>query len=140
MPKKAKRTIRLSAAERQLLDRAMAAQQQAYAPYSRFQVGAALQSENGEIFIGVNLENASYGATVCAERNAVAQAVSQGQRKFVQLAVVTSASPPAPPCGMCLQVLVEFCPDLRLLLANPEGEVERTRLSRLLPRSFVHPK
>jgi cytidine deaminase len=134
--KPVRKSVRLSRVEKDLVARALQVRKRAHAPYSGFQVGAALLAEDGRIFEGCNLENASYGATVCAERNAVAQAVSSGQTKFRQIAIATAPSPPSPPCGMCLQVLVEFCDDLSILLANPRGEVERTRLSKLIPRPF----
>jgi cytidine deaminase len=127
---------KLEAAERELVDRALTAQRRAYAPYSRFSVGAALRGDDGRIYSGCNVENASYGATVCAERNAVARAVAAGCRTFVALAVVTSSSPPAPPCGLCRQVVGEFVEDLPIVLVNPLGEVVRTRLSSLLPLRF----
>jgi cytidine deaminase len=127
---------KLEAAERELVDQALAAQQRAYAPYSRFSVGAALRGDDGRIYSGCNVENASYGATVCAERNAVARAVAAGCRTFVALAVVTPSSPPAPPCGLCRQVVGEFVDDLPIVLVNPLGEVVRTTLSLLLPLRF----
>ncbi len=130
------RQPRLSRAERELAAAAIEARQQAYAPYSRFRVGAALRAAGGAIYVGCNVENASYGATVCAERNAVAAAVVAGERELDQLAIATGTSPAAPPCGLCRQVLGEFAPRLRILLVNPQGEVERVRLDRLLPRGF----
>jgi cytidine deaminase, homotetrameric len=130
----------LEAAERELIDQALAAQKRAYAPYSRFPVGAALQGDDGCVYSGCNVENASYGATVCAERNAVARAVAAGCRTFVVLVVVTPSSPPAPPCGLCRQVVGEFVDDLPIVLVNPLGEVVRTNLSLLLPLRFSSSK
>jgi cytidine deaminase len=130
------RPPRLSRVERELVAAALDARRQAYAPYSRFRVGAALRAAGGAVYIGCNVENASYGATVCAERNAVAAAVVAGERELEQLAIATGTSPAAPPCGLCRQVLGEFAPRLRILLVNPQGEAERTRLDRLLPRGF----
>ena len=132
-----RRSARLSAEERELVAAAAAAMKRAYAPYSKFKVGAAIRTWSGEIICGCNLENASFGATVCAERNAVAQAVVAGCRKFVALAVVTPSHPPAPPCGLCRQVLVEFADDMPILLVNNSGELVRTNLQLLLPFSFT---
>ena len=120
----------------ELLKKAAAAAQNAYAPHSNFRVGAALLTANGEVFPGCNVENASYGATVCAERNAVAQAVASGMKQFVMLAVVTNTSPPSAPCGLCRQVLVEFSRNLPVILSNPKGEIVRTKMSKLLPDPF----
>ena len=121
-----------------LLARAQAARARAYAPYSRFQVGSALVAD-GEVYDGANVENASYGLTLCAERNAVGRAVLDGARELSVVAVVTDVSPPSPPCGMCLQTLREFAPEpkkLRVLLANPKGERRDFTLAELLPVSF----
>lgn len=134
-PKSAK-APRLSRAERDLVAAALGAMKQAYAPYSRFRVGAALRATDGRVFVGCNVENASYGATVCAERNAVGTAVVAGATAFVLLAIATRTSPPSPPCGLCRQVLGEFSPDLKILLVNPKGEAVRSKLSKLLPMNF----
>jgi cytidine deaminase len=140
--KKTVKKIRLTKDEQQLINSAAQAMKNAYAPYSRFKVGAALRAQTGEIFLGCNVENISNGATICAERTAMVSAVAAGQQSFDLLAVMTKSSPPSPPCALCLQVLVEFCPELVILLANTKGEVERVRLSKLLPRPFspkTHP-
>lgn len=108
----------------------------AYAPYSKFLVGAALLSTDGRIFVGCNVENASYGATICAERTALVKAVSEGCREFAAIAVVTARRPPVTPCGMCRQVLAEFAPDLDVHLASTSGAHTTTSLATLLPRSF----
>jgi len=123
---------------RMLIERARDARKRAYAPYSGYEVGAALVTrKTGKVFTGANVENASYGATVCAERVAVWSALAAGQSKFSALAVVTPGTEPAPPCGMCLQVLSEFCDDLEILLAAAESdEVIETSLAELMPLQF----
>jgi cytidine deaminase len=111
----------------------------ALAPYSKFQVGAAVLDERGRIHVGCNVENASYGLTVCAERNAVAAAVAAGAHRIVAVAVVTAAQPATPPCGACRQVLAEVAPDdAVVLLASTRGHAppERWKLGDLLPRAF----
>ncbi len=118
-----------------LVAAAGAARANAYAPYSGFAVGAAVVSADGQVFSGCNVENASYGLTVCAERHAVAAAVAAGARDLRGLAVVTPVSPPAPPCGACRQVLAEFG-EMDVVLANPGGERGRTTLGALLPHAF----
>lgn len=119
-----------------LAEAAVAARRQAYAPYSRFKVGAAVLDCEGDVVSGCNVENATFGLCICAERNALSSAVAQGRREFRAMAIATSASPPAPPCGMCLQFMAEFCADLDLLLVNGRGERRRTRLSRLMTAPF----
>ena len=119
-----------------LVEIAREARLRAYAPYSRFLVGAALLGADGRIFTGCNVENGSYGATICAERTALVKAVSEGCREFAALALVTSERPPVTPCGVCRQVLAEFAPALRLLLASTRGPHETVSLARLLPRAF----
>jgi len=131
-----KRSARLSAEERELVAAAAAAMKRAYAPYSKFKVGAAIRTWSGEIICGCNLENASFGATVCAERNAVAQAVLMGHQRFRAIAVMTRAQTLVAPCGLCRQVLVEFAKDLPIILANTHGGVSRIRLRSLLPMPF----
>ena len=123
-------------AEQELIAAAVQARERAHAPYSNFKVGAALLTKDGNIYTGCNVENASYGASVCAERNAVAYALASGEKQFTQLAVITSTSPPSAPCGLCRQVLVEFCDDLPILLCNPAGEIVRTTLQELQPLPF----
>lgn len=127
----------MTADERALVEAAAAARDRAYAPYSRFRVGAALRTADGRVFTGANVENATFGLTVCAERAALVQAVNQGARDFVALAVVTETQPPAAPCGLCRQSLVEFVEDLPIVLVNPAGEVRRARLAALLPEAFT---
>ncbi len=121
-----------------LVARASAARARAYAPYSKFQVGAAVVAD-GDVFDGANVENASYGLSVCAERNAILRAVLEGSREIEAIAVVTDTSPPSAPCGMCLQTMAEFAPEprrLRVLLANPRGERRTHSLAELLPHGF----
>ena len=121
-----------------LLDAARTVRERAHAPYSRFLVGAALLAENGAIYTGCNVENRSYGLTVCAERNALGAAVAAGQRRFVALVVDTPASPPAPPCGACRETLAELCDDsLPVLMVNDAGERREVTLGELLPYRFV---
>jgi cytidine deaminase len=119
-----------------LLEAAREVRERAYAPYSRFLVGAALLGADGRLYPGCNVENASYGLTLCAERNALFGAVARGQRAFVALALVTDASPAAMPCGACRQVLRELAPDLPIVAANLAGQRVETTLAALLPLSF----
>lgn len=119
----------------QLLQAAKAAREQAYAPYSGYKVGAALQTKNG-IFAACNVENASYGGTICAERAAVCAAVAWGEREFLALAVVTDGPEPGPPCGLCRQVLAEFAADLPIYLGNLAGKVVELNLATLFPAAF----
>ncbi len=120
-----------------LIEQARLARAMAYAPYSGYEVGAAVAATNGVIYWGCNVENASYGATLCAERVAVFTAVAAGQRSFSAIAVVTPGADPAPPCGMCLQVLSEFCDDLPVYLAAAGSErVIDTSLDVLFPSRF----
>jgi cytidine deaminase len=119
-----------------LVRAAREARRRAYAPYSRFRVGAAVRA-GGRIFQGANIENASYGLTLCAERVAVAAALQSGARRLEAVAVASATSPPTPPCGMCLQTLAEFAgPDLPVVLAGARGALVRTTLGELLPRGF----
>ncbi len=115
---------------------AMKARKNAYAPYSRFKVGAALETMSGRIYTGCNVENCAYGPTVCAERVAILKAVSEGERKFKAIATVTSAKRPSPSCGVCLQVMSEFAPRLKIYMANTAGKVVTTTLPKLLPQPF----
>ena len=122
-----------------LIDEATTARAHAYTPYSGFAVGAALRTGDGATFSGANVENASYGLTVCAERVAVFNAVASGARTIDTIAVVTDTPQPTPPCGACRQVLREFVGkngDMTVILSNLQGIIERTTLDVLLPRSF----
>ena len=118
-----------------LISAARSVQARAYAPYSQFRVGAALESSDGTVFLGCNVENASYGLTICAERSAVFAAVSAGATRFRRAVVVSDVDPPAAPCGACRQVLAEFGLDLPIDGVGSQGTV-RWRLSDLLPAAF----
>jgi cytidine deaminase len=118
-----------------LIEAARAVQQRAYAPYSHFRVGCALEAEDGRVFVGCNVENASYGLTICAERAAVSAAVAAGAHRFRRAVVVSDADPPAAPCGACRQVLSEFGRDLRVDGVSPAGTVSWT-IAELLPSAF----
>lgn len=119
-----------------LIERAKRARLRAYAPYSNSKVGAALLTGSGKVYTGANVENVSYGLTVCAERAAVQKAVNRGDKNFLKIAVVTDRNPPATPCGACRQVLLEFAEDMRILCANLQGRVEKYTLKELLPNGF----
>lgn len=121
---------------RRLIGQAKEARKLAYAPYSRYKVGAALEAGDGRIFTGCNVENASYGLTNCAERTAIFKAISEGARRFLRIAIVTSSDKPAEPCGACRQVLAEFAPDIEVIVANGKGVTKRYRLPELLPQAF----
>ena len=120
----------------QLLEEAKKARLLAYAPYSNFLVGAALLTESGQVFTGVNVENASYGLTVCAERVAIFKAVTDGEKNFRKIAIVTDTDQPKSLCGACLQVLSEFCADLEIVCATRRGKKKKYRLRELLPKAF----
>lgn len=120
----------------ELLARAREVRERAYAPYSGFPVGAALETEEGEIFTGCNVENASYGLTVCAERSAVSAAVAAGKTRFRRIAVVTEGRLATPPCGACRQVLSEFAPELEVI-SEAGSHRMNWRLSELLPARFA---
>jgi cytidine deaminase len=119
-----------------LIAAAAAARDNAYAPYSNFRVGAALLTDTGVVVTGCNIENVSYGATLCAERTAVAKAVSEGHRCFRAIAVVYDAVALARPCGLCRQVLMEFAPDADVIMANTAGAYECESVRALLPAAF----
>jgi len=120
----------------ELVKAALSAREKAYAPYSRFRVGAALLTGGGNIYTGCNIENSSYGLTCCAERVALFKAVSEGERHFTALAVASDSEDYTSPCGACRQVLNDFDEGLTVYLANRRGEYREARLAELLPLSF----
>ena len=120
----------------QLLEAAQVAFKQAYAPYSKFHVGAALRSESGQIYFGANVENASYGLTRCAEQSAVQTLASRGERRFEDIVVYSEAEPPASPCGACRQILFEFAPDARVVCVNHKGDIISGYVRDFLPHGF----
>lgn len=119
-----------------LTEAALRARDFAVAPFSKFRVGAALEAEDGRIFTGCNIENASYGLTMCAERVAIFKAVSEGACRFRRMAVAAETDSLTPPCGPCRQLIWEFCGDIALLLVNTAGKSETVRTADLLPRPF----
>ena len=120
----------------ELIRTAFAAREKAYAPYSRFTVGAALEAKDGRVFTGCNIENASFGPTICAERTAVAKAVSEGHTDFVRIAIWGEGKDYCMPCGACRQMLYEFAPDLTLLVAGQDHSFVKLTLRELLPHGF----
>ena len=125
-----------AAVEASLVAAARAAEAKAIAPYSHFTVGAALLLPGGEIVAGCNIENATYGLTICAERVALFKALSEGHRRFEAIAISASAPRPTPPCGSCRQLLWEFCGDIPIITTGATGDISRTTLARLLPEPF----
>lgn len=123
--------------DRELLNLAKEASEKAYAPYSRFQVGAALECGSGKVYTGCNVENAALGSTICAERVAVGKAVSEGEREFTRLAIYGEGKDYCMPCGTCRQVLMEFSRDMEVLCARATGGYVSYKLSELLPRAFT---
>ncbi|MCQ4935682.1 cytidine deaminase [Anaerotignum propionicum] len=121
---------------RELVLLAKEAMEKAYAPYSKFKVGAALLAKNGEVFLGCNVENASYGATICAERTAITKAISEGVKEFQKIAIVASSGDYAAPCGICRQVLYEFLPDGEVILDSDHEGMKVMSLKELLPMGF----
>ncbi|HUJ23220.1 MAG TPA: cytidine deaminase [Bryobacteraceae bacterium] len=118
------------------MESALRARENAHAPFSNFKVGAALEDSAGRIHTGCNVENATYGLTVCAERVAVFKAISEGARRFRRIVVAADTEALTPPCGACRQILWEFCGDLEVILVNPQGKSESLRLRDLFPRPF----
>lgn len=122
--------------ERELYLKARSIRQFAYAPYSGYQVGAALHCTDGTIYTGVNVENASYGATICAERTAFGKAISEGKREFDAIAICSSEGT-SWPCGICRQFMAEFAPDLMVITGPDEHHLEQIKLSALMPKGFT---
>ncbi len=119
-----------------LIAAAKQARENSHAPYSNFRVGAALRAASGRIFPGCNVENATYGLTMCAERVAIFKAISEGERGFTSIAVVTDTEALTPPCGACRQLIWEFCGDIPVTLANLAGKTEVLRMKDLFPKPF----
>lgn len=122
----------------ELINEAIKAREFAYVPYSKFQVGAALITRDGEVIYGANIENAAYSMTNCAERTALFKAYSDGKKDFQAIAVVADTDRPCSPCGACRQVMAELCgPDMKVILANLNGDIEETTVGKLLPGAFT---
>ena len=121
----------------ELVEQARSAQQRSYSPYSKFRVGAALQGVSGKVYLGCNVENASYRVTTCAEQAAIACAVTAGERKFTRIAIVADSEEPAAPCGACRQTLVEFAPDLEIYSVGRTGATQRWNINELIPMAFT---
>jgi cytidine deaminase len=119
-----------------LVEAASEARERSHAPFSKFRVGAAVETADGRIFTGCNIESASFGLTVCAERVAVWKAISEGETRFKRIAIVADTEQLTPPCGTCRQIIWEFCRDATVTLANLRGDMETDEVSDLLPRAF----
>ncbi len=126
----------MSESENPLIEIATAARLKSVAPFSNFLVGAALQTRHGKVFTGSNVESASYGLTVCAERVAIWKALSEGERDFTDLVIVADTEQLTPPCGTCRQIIWEFCKNAKITLANLRGQREELTIKDLLPRAF----
>lgn len=126
----------MSEPEKSLIAAATAARLLSVAPFSKFLVGAALQTDAGKVFTGCNVESASFGLTVCAERVAIWKALSEGERNFTSLVIVADTESLTPPCGTCRQIIWEFCKHATIVLANLRGQQEELKISDLLPRAF----
>jgi len=122
--------------EPQLVSAAREVRERAYAPFSNFRVGAAVETADGRIYSGCNIESASYGLTVCAERVAIWKAISEGEKNLTRIAVVVDTEELTPPCGVCRQIIWEFCGDVPVTLANLHGKAETVQMKELLPRAF----
>jgi len=120
-----------------LLEKAKKAKKKAYAPYSNFHVGAALLTREGKVYLGANIENASYGLTICAERTAAFQSVLKGEKEFEAIAIASDSNDFTPPCGACRQVLLELCgEELTVIMQNKKGRIKKIKLKELIPFSF----
>jgi len=122
--------------DEELISAARDVRENAFAPYSNFKVGAAVETDEGNIYTGCNVESASYGLTVCAERVAIWKGISRGEKKFGRIAVVVDTDELTPPCGVCRQIIWEFCGDVPVILSNLHGKTETVQMSELLPRAF----
>jgi cytidine deaminase len=122
--------------EKELIKAAKEALKNAYAPYSRFKVGAAVLTKKGNIYKGCNMENSSYGLTVCAERNAVANAIANGEKDFEAIAIITNSKKLRTPCGACRQTIIEFGKDILIIMCNLEGKKKVRAIKELLPEHF----
>jgi cytidine deaminase len=120
----------------ELIARALQVRENACAGYSHYKVGAALVASSGKVYTGCNVENSTYGLTVCAERVALWKALSEGERAFTQIAVATASDPPASPCGACRQLLWEYCGEIEIILANLQGYRKTLRLTEIFPCPF----
>ena len=127
---------RLSESENELIKTATEARLRSVAPFSKFLVGAALQTKDGKVFTGCNVESASYGLTVCAERVAIWKALSEGERDFTDLVIVADTEQLTPPCGTCRQIIWEFAKHAKIILANLRGQKEEVDIAHLLPKAF----
>lgn len=134
---KIRKKVRKKMDKNEVIKQAIEAMENAYAPYSKFKVGAALLTKSGKIYTGCNIENSSYGASVCAERVAIFKAVSEGEHDFELLVVATKTEEPSPPCGICRQVISEFSNDLPIMLVNDKGSIIETNINKLLPFPFL---
>ena len=121
---------------KKLINEAEKARKRAYTPYSKFKVGAAVLNADGKIFTGCNIENASFGLAICAERVAIFKAISEGSTKFEAIAVIGDTVTPCSPCGACRQVISEFGEDIPLIMANLKGDVKIKKIKELLPEAF----
>jgi cytidine deaminase len=119
-----------------LVEAALAARANAFAPFSKFQVGAAVEDADGRIYTGCNIENATYGLTICAERVAVFKAMSEGVRAFRRVVVAADTDILTPPCGACRQILWEFCGDIEIVMVNPRGQTATYHLKEIFPKPF----
>ena len=120
----------------ELIAVANASRRRAYAPYSRFRVGAAIEATSGRVYTGCNIENSSYGLTICAERTAIFKAISEGERNFRAIAIVADDSDFTPPCGACRQVLFDLAGNIDIIMTNAKGRIRVTKLKNLLPMAF----
>ena len=126
----------MSESENELIDAAASARLRSVAPFSSFKVGAAVRTKEGKVFTGCNVESASYGLTVCAERVAIWKALSEGERDFTDLVIVADTEQLTPPCGTCRQIIWEFCKHAKIVLANLRGQKEEVDIRELLPKAF----